>query len=144
MKLLCAVLGVNLMLWGTAIAAELTIEIDKVANNNGHLVAVVFAEEHCELFPVKHDKADRRITVPAGQGRQSITIDNLSDGRYAIVVFHDINDNGVLDHGSLGLPKEGFGFSNHPTLLFGAPSFKASAITVSSEHDRTDIEMKYW
>lgn len=31
---------------------------------------------------------------------------------YAVAVFHDENDNGKLDKNFLGIPKEGYGFSN--------------------------------
>ncbi|MDP2313691.1 MAG: DUF2141 domain-containing protein [Pseudomonadota bacterium] len=49
----------------------------------------------------------------------------LPEGPYAVVAFHDENDNGVVDH-RLGLPSEPIGFSNgfRLSLLSGRPTFE--------------------
>lgn len=48
---------------------------------------------------------------------------NLSDGKYAVKVFHDENNNEKLDRGLLGIPVERWGVSNNPKRAFGPPKF---------------------
>lgn len=52
-----------------------------------------------------------------------IVIKNLKPGKYAFKFSHDENKNEKLEVNWLGIPKEGFGFSNNPIMIFGPPSF---------------------
>jgi len=54
----------------------------------------------------------------------------LAEGDYAVKVFHDVNENGVLDTSWMGLPKEPYGFSNNAMGTFGPPSFDQSKFRV--------------
>jgi uncharacterized protein (DUF2141 family) len=41
----------------------------------------------------------------------------LPPGQYAVQVMHDENDNGKFDTNFVGLPIEGYGFSNNPQVM---------------------------
>lgn len=58
-------------------------------------------------------------------GTALLAFPGLPSGAYALVVFHDLNDNGKIDHNVLGLPAEPLGFSNGFALglLSGKPTF---------------------
>ena len=43
----------------------------------------------------------------------TVVFENLKPGKYAVSVLHDANKNKDLDKNKLGIPKEGFGFSNN-------------------------------
>lgn len=58
-------------------------------------------------------------------------------GKYAMVVINDANMNGELNTNWLGVPKEGFGFSNKAKALLSAPSFSTS----SFQYDGQNIDM---
>jgi len=62
-------------------------------------------------------------------------------GTYALTVFHDENGNGKLDTFA-GIPREGFGFSRNPTIMFGAPRFKQVAFSFTGAATIT-LRMKY-
>ena len=47
----------------------------------------------------------------------------LRPGRYALALFLDANKNQKLDTNMVGAPKERFGFTNNPKIMFGAPNF---------------------
>jgi uncharacterized protein (DUF2141 family) len=53
--------------------------------------------------------------------------EDIPPGTYALAVIHDENMNGKLDTNWLGIPKEGYGFSNDAKALLGAPSFSAAS-----------------
>ncbi|MDX9777835.1 MAG: DUF2141 domain-containing protein, partial [bacterium] len=53
--------------------------------------------------------------------RRVIVIRALEPGKSSFNYFHDAHTNKVLDTNWLGIPKEGFGFSNDPGISFGPP-----------------------
>jgi uncharacterized protein (DUF2141 family) len=61
---------------------------------------------------------------------QSIIFTHLPPGRYAVINFHDENDNGRLDENPWGAPTEGYGFSKNAQGFLGAPSFDSAAVSV--------------
>jgi len=58
---------------------------------------------------------------------------NVPEGTYAIALFHDSNSNGKFDKGALGVPSEGYGFSNNASALLGPPRFTDAAFEVKGE-----------
>jgi len=52
-------------------------------------------------------------------------------------VFHDENNNALLDKNFFGIPTENYGFSQNVRGTLGAPEFEAAAFSVQD----TDIEL---
>ena len=50
----------------------------------------------------------------------TIDFDGLAPGKYAMVCYHDENGNGKFDENALGMPKEGYCFSNNIKPRFSA------------------------
>jgi uncharacterized protein (DUF2141 family) len=80
-------------------------------------------------FPIANHQADPAFRVPPG--------------RYAAVVIHDENSNMKLDRNFLGIPKEGFGFSNNPRVVFAAPSFQTATVPVTCPATQLEIKLIY-
>jgi uncharacterized protein (DUF2141 family) len=59
----------------------------------------------------------------------------VSDGKYAVSVYHDTNLNGKLDTGLFGVPLEKYGFSNNAKGFAGAPSFRSSSFEVRGKKE---------
>jgi uncharacterized protein (DUF2141 family) len=53
--------------------------------------------------------------------------EDIPPGTYAMAVIHDENMNGKLDTNRLGIPREGYGFSNDAKGWLGPPSFSAAS-----------------
>jgi len=66
-------------------------------------------------------------------------INGIIAGNYALVIFQDINQNGQLDKGLFGIPREPYGFSNNPWMLIGPPSYQDCEFTLL---DHTTLEIK--
>ncbi len=64
-------------------------------------------------------------------------------GTYAVAVFHDENDNHHFDRNFLGLPAEGYGFSNNAPIFLGPPSFDSVRITVHPGDNTYSIRLHY-
>jgi len=93
---------------------SLTVEIYSLRNSSGQI--------HFELNNHREEQV-AGITKNISNNKCIIVIENLMPGKYAFKFFHDENMNEKLDVNWLGIPKEGFGFSNNPRMTFGPPSF---------------------
>lgn len=64
-------------------------------------------------------------------------------GEYAFTVLHDADNNERLSRNFFGIPKEGFGFSNNPRILFGPPKFESVSTFIGNASDIL-IKMRYF
>jgi uncharacterized protein (DUF2141 family) len=69
--------------------------------------------------------------------------EDIPPGTYALVVIHDENMNGKLDTNLLGIPTEGYGFSNDAKALLGAPSFSPAGFQYNGETLDLTISLHY-
>lgn len=63
-------------------------------------------------------------------------------GRYAVVVYHDANSNGMLDKNGLGMPTETWGVSNNVRPFLRAPKFIECAITHATSRTSVTIDIQ--
>lgn len=112
----------------------LTIEINGLKNNEGQVLL--------ELNNEKGEKisgAFQNIMY----GKSIIVFKNQKPGKYAFKYFHDKNKNEKLDTNWLGIPKEGFGFSNNAEGTFGPPAFEKTIFEVK-ENTTLKCSPKYY
>ena len=64
-------------------------------------------------------------------------------GFYAVAVYHDENDNHHFDRTLIGLPAEGYGFSNDAPIRLGPPSFASARLLVRPGDTRIAIRLRY-
>ena len=69
--------------------------------------------------------------------------EDIPAGTYALAVVHDENMNGKLDTNWLGIPVEGYGFSNDAKSLNGAPSFSDASFVYGGENLNFTISLRY-
>lgn len=82
------------------------------------------------------------IEVKSTGGEAVAVFKNVAPGTYAISVMHDANDNKELDSNFMGIPKEGFGFSNDAMGMFGPPDFKKASFEMLDKKELV-INLKY-
>ena len=64
----------------------------------------------------------------------SLEIANVKTGVYSISLFHDENNNGVLDtKGFFGIPSDPYGFSNNPSTTFGTKKKKKCTLLIDRD-----------
>ena len=119
--------------------AELEVRLDRVRNRQGDIhLCLTRAEAH---FPdCGKDPAALKRTVPAAVG--SVRFTAVPPGQYALAVLHDENRNGRLDTFG-GIPREGFGFSRSPKVLFGPPRMDQVRFAVLPGFTRQTVRMQY-
>jgi len=133
-----AFLAATLVTW-PALAADLTVAVQGVNDNNGQVKLMLFERE--EGFR-KEDQARQVLALPAAVGVVTGTFRDLPPGRYAVIAYHDENGDGKLNLRFGMFPKEGYGLSNNPKLS-GPPRFKDAAFTVAEEGNRIVIRLGY-
>ena len=92
----------------------------------GNVVAAVFDSEASWRA---RSGAVRTATASAAEGR--VVFGGLPPGRYAAMVFHDVNGDGKLNTLPIGLPVEPYGFSRNARGRFGPPAWGAAAFDVT-------------
>lgn len=105
----------------------ITVTIDKVRNNKGK---VLFAL-HTEKTFMKSKPIQAKASTIQGN-KVKVTFTNVPKGEYAITCVHDENDNGRMDFGDNGMPKEDYGTSNNE-LSYGPPQFAPSKFSVADK-----------
>jgi uncharacterized protein (DUF2141 family) len=81
------------------------------------------------------------MKVPSSQAR--CDFEGIPSGTYALVVLHDENMNGKIDTNWVGVPKEGYGFSNDAKAAFRAPSFSAASFVYDGKTLDLTINLRY-
>lgn len=122
---------------GQATAAELNVNLDGINKLQGRIYAVVYNSEDA----MKSGKpAFNRQSIEVSKPVHSFSINNVPTGKYAIVVFQDLNNDQKLGRNFIGIPTEPYGFSTNP-MLFGAPTFKDIAFAVGTEDQTMAITL---
>lgn len=62
---------------------------------------------------------------------------------YGITILDDENDNSKMDYNLIGIPKEGFGFSNFYLEKLKKPSFDEFKTAIKPGKNKVDIRAKY-
>ncbi len=110
------------------LAVKLIVDVVGGKANTGSIILSLFSSENNFLkSPV------RSQTKTVNQlGGASFELTDLVPGIYAISVVYDEDENGELNTGLMGIPKELVGFSNNAKGMFGPPKFEKAAIDVNS------------
>lgn len=119
---------------------SLKISVNNIRNSKGTVKWAVYKD--AAHFNSNSGFADAG-SVSAKKGTVTINTKNIPDGSYAISVYHDENNNSDVDFNFLGLPVEGFGFSQNPTLYFGPPKYKECVFTKKGNSVQ-NVKMKYY
>lgn len=105
------------------------VEIENIkVNKGGDIAAAVFNKEHFLKFGKQITASSKRVTAI----KMTFVFENLPVGDYAFAAYQDIDQNKSMKTNIVGYPKEPFGISNNPSLLFGPPSFEESKVKVAA------------
>lgn len=125
----------------TASAADLQLVVYNAKSKQGHVLVSIF--DDADAFPDHPERAVKKLKLTLDQAANYLVTD-LAPGEYAIAILHDQNDNGKMDKNGVGLPKEGFAFSNNSIGTFGPPSFKKAKFEVKEALVTQQIKLKYF
>jgi uncharacterized protein (DUF2141 family) len=129
--------------WHPRPAGNITVTIDQLRNSKGQVLICLFKDG--DGYPDNPAKAIKKGKATI-QTEHKATIDftDIPAGKYAAVVLHDENSNSKMDKTWIGLPKEGYGFSNNVMGAMAPPSFsKASFQHTGDQPTSIIIKLRY-
>lgn len=124
------------------VPATAHLSVTGLKSTKGHLAVAVYQNDNG--FPNDDARAIRKLYIPVKEMQDIVEIPDLMPGEYAFVLLHDENSNRKLDKNFIGIPKEGVGFSNNPSIAFGPPSYKKSACHIGDIKGTVVVKMKYF
>ncbi|KRA50797.1 DUF2141 domain-containing protein [Pseudoxanthomonas sp. Root630] len=119
-------------------AAELTVVLQDVRAQTG-LIKVALVDSQAgwdgQAAPVQATGAP-----PSGE-QATFVFKDLKPGAYAVLITHDENGNGQLDTNMMGMPVEGYGFSNNPRVM-RKPTWDEARFELAGEATRIDVALR--
>ncbi|SHM70319.1 DUF2141 domain-containing protein [Polaribacter sp. KT 15] len=112
----------------------ITATVVNVTSDSGKVGFALYDKSNFRLKPIKAS-ASKII-----DGKSVVVFKDVIAGDYAIICYHDRNDNDKMDFRSNGMPLEDYGASNN-IMSFGPPNFEDSKFTVSDKD--VSLEIKF-
>jgi uncharacterized protein (DUF2141 family) len=119
--------------------ASLDITVTNIRNDKGIIRIAICPPD--KGFPECGAGSVRTGSFEIVDGKAKAHFPGIPEGIYAVSVFHDANENSKLDT-MLGIPREGYGFSNNPSFKPRAPRFSEAQIEVT-ERTKAEIRLRY-
>lgn len=132
------VLALALSASAFASAGALEIEITDIRSTEGQLMVAVHGS--AEGWDGKAPPVAARLHAPTGDSAV-LRFEGLAPGSYAVQVMHDQNGNGKLDANFMGMPIEGYGFSNNPEVMRKA-TFEEARIELVEGGTRIQLRLR--
>jgi uncharacterized protein (DUF2141 family) len=109
---------------------SLTVEVSDLKNSKGNVQFTLYNKTGTipdEDFKKYYKMLKAGITKNAS----SVTFNNIPQGKYAVNIFHDENNNGKIEKGFI-FPTEGIGFSNFQIIGFSnRPNFEKASFNLN-------------
>lgn len=119
--------------------SSIEVRFEGLRNSRGTLRLCLNQSRH--HYPdCSGDPAARKVNIPASS--RAYLFSNLQPGTYVITALHDEDGNGELNT-TLGIPREGFAFSNNPSIGFGAPRFDRVRFNIGPTRALVRLQFKY-
>lgn len=122
-------------------APHLIVTVTGARRVAGNITFTLYGSDPAAFLAHKGSIGLTRVMLSTSQATACFAVP--APGNYAVAVYHDENNNHHFDRNFLGLPAEGYGFTNDPALRFGPPSFAAARIAVRPGDNRFVIRLRY-
>ena len=119
----------------------ITIRADGLRNSKGDVVCTLCSSAEGYPGDCKH-----KVTVKASivGDHADCVFPHKAPGYYGATIFHDEDGDGKFKRSALGIPKEGFGFSNNYRPKFRAPTWDEGKFHFAGGDKTITINMIYW
>ena len=119
----------------------LNVSVEGLRNGNGLVTVAVYPDDSREFLAKGGTLKNNRFQASAPVTRACVFVPK--PGVYAIAVYHDEDASRKLNRSGIGLPAEGYGFSNNPATVAGLPAFRSVRLNVPKAGLTTHVRMKY-
>lgn len=121
---------------------KIVVKVTGLRNDNGSVRCSLY--DDADGFPEQQKHVVARVRAVPKDKVATCTFKSPKKGqKYAAVIHHDENDDGVFQRSTLGLPLEGYGFSNNVRPVLSAPSFEACQFSYAGGATSLSITTRY-
>ncbi|MEA5580682.1 DUF2141 domain-containing protein [Nodularia harveyana UHCC-0300] len=123
---------------------KLTVVVDGIKHKTGEICLGVYPS--AKGFPMSTNDVIKSACLKPKGDTLTHVFSGLKPGNYAVAIVDDQNGDRQLNKDFLGIPKEGFGISQNPTVsvFTGTPKFNdASFLLIRNQNTTINILMKY-
>lgn len=120
---------------------RLFVTVSNVRAAKGLIAVTLYADDRHRFLA--HHGSLYVGRVPAVAPTTRVCIHVPATGVYGLAVYHDEDGNRKFKRSFIGLPAEGYGFSNNASTIFGIPSFSAVRLAVPRSGMETSVRLKY-
>ena len=120
---------------------KLTVQVTGVRAAKGEMAITLYPDD-AKRFLAPHAKL-ARVRAVAQAPMTTACFWLPAPGYYAVAVYHDENANRDFDRTIVGMPAEGFAFSNDPPTPTALPPFKAVRFKAGDGETRIKVKLRY-
>ena len=124
-----------------AYTQHVKLKVTDMKSTKGKIIIILFKDN--ETF--ENERSFRKI-VFAKDGLKNGAIElhfTIEPGIYGITLLDDEDSNGVMNKNFIGIPKEGFGFSNYYLTKMQRPHFNEFKTKINPGENTVLIRLKY-
>ncbi len=126
----------------TSVPILISITIKDIKTPNGQILMGIYKDDVSFDKEIAYKKVQAFKTKIAN-GILLVEV-KLEPGKYGISLMDDENFNGKMDYNFIGIPKEGFGFSNYYHTGLTKPKLKSFSFEViENKNTKVEVKMKY-
>jgi uncharacterized protein (DUF2141 family) len=125
-----------------ATQVRLQVDVSGMRSTDGNVTITIYPDDAAHFLDGAYKLARQQLPVTLPVTHACFAF--ATPGFYAVALFHDANDNGHFDTNFAGIPTEGFGFSNNPTLYLGPPGLDKVRFAAHVGDNPVQVQMKYY
>ena len=121
----------------------LTISIAEMNSKEGNIVLAVYTSHRSykDNEPLKKHVFPKQDNMQNGVFKCTI---ELPEGQYGIAFHDDENADGKMNYNIIGIPKEGYGYSNFYHSGIFPPKYADFEFTFNKNTSNLDIKLRYF
>src|SRR5262245_7057441 len=121
-------------------AGRLSVAVDGVRSESGSVCCGLYSSADGFREP---GREMRGAVAHIKDGRATCVFQGIPAGTYAVAVFHAEHNEAQIETGLFGKPKQGYGFSNNPSSMFGPPNFSSAAFEYKGGNLTLPVQLSY-
>ena len=107
--------------------STITASVINVTSDSGFVAFALYNKSSFRIQPIQSKRA---III---SGVSTVIFDNVAQGEYAVVCYHDKNNNNTMDFEPNGIPLEDYGASNNVNAM-GPPKYHDAKFIVTDKN----------
>ena len=127
-------------------SSELTqnveVRVTGIRNNKGFIIISIFKDQ--VTFAKEKPFMSKKFDKKEMRENNLLAKFHLEEGIYGFALLDDENNNAKMEYSFLGIPEEGFGFSNYYHTGFTRPKFESFKLEINKQVlNKSTMKIRY-